>query len=244
MNTNEAKFILQARRPDGRDDAQALFSEALAQAARDPVLTGWLAREQAFDSAVVSRLREVGPPPGLRDAILAGARMQRRTPWWQTGRTLALAASLTLFFGLGVFWNGLRSGPGAEQLALGVMAEMGSPEHAPLALGGRGALKTILADARFRLAAGIPLDFAALKAGGCRSVTIAGRELLEVCFVREGVGEMHLYIARRDDFGDAGFEAKPRFHEEGNLAAVTWADSRLAYVMVSDAGVDALHAVL
>jgi hypothetical protein len=244
MNTNEAKFILQARRPDGRDDAQMPFSEALAQAGRDPVLGGWLAREQAFDTAVAARLREVGPPPGLRDAILAGARMQRSAPWWQSGRALALAASLTVLLGIGVFWNALRTSPGAEQLAQGVLAEVSSPEHAPLALGGRGALKTILGDASFRLVAGLPLDFDALKASGCRSVTIAGRELLEVCFVREGVGEMHLYIARREDFGGAGFEAKPRFREEGNLAAVTWADARLAYVMVSNAGMDALHAVL
>jgi anti-sigma factor RsiW len=244
MNTNEAKFILQARRPDGRDDAQAPFSEALAQAARDPVLTGWLAREQAFDLAVTARLREVAPPAGLRDAILAGARMERSTPWWRSGRMLALAASVTLVFGLGVFWSGLRGGPDAERLTAGVMAEMSSPDHVPLALGGRGELRALLADASFRLTSGLPMDFAALKAGGCRQVTIAGRELLEVCFVREGVGEIHLYIARRDDFGGAEFEARPRFREEGTLAAVTWADERLAYVMVSDAGMDALRAVL
>jgi hypothetical protein len=75
-------------------------------------------------------------------------------------------------------------------------------------------------------------------------VKIAGREVLEVCFERQGVGEMHLYVALRDNFAAAGIETKPRFREQGTLAAVTWADARFAYVMVSDAGVDALHAVL
>lgn len=244
MNTNEAKFILQARRPDGRDDAQAPISEALAQASRDPGLAGWLAQEQAFDAEIAARLREVGPPPGLRDAILAGVRMQRAAPWWKNARVLAMAASLVVLLGIAGFWTALRNAPDAERLARGVLEEMQSPEHAPLVMGGRGALRTILADARFRLGAGLPLDYDAIKAGGCRTVTIAGRELLEVCFVREGVGELHLYIARRDDFGGADFEAKPRFRGEGELAAVTWADARLAYVMVSDAGMDALQAVL
>ncbi|MBC8040705.1 MAG: hypothetical protein H7Y06_09195, partial [Opitutaceae bacterium] len=72
MNTNEAKFILRARRPDGRDDADPRFQEALEQARRDPALAAWMAREQAFDEAVAARLRAVEPPAGLRDAILAG----------------------------------------------------------------------------------------------------------------------------------------------------------------------------
>ena len=244
MNTNEAKFILQARRPDGRDDAQPPFSEALAQAARDPLLAGWLAREQAFDTAVVARLREVGPPPGLRDAILAGVRMQRPVSWWQRTLPVALAASVALILGLAASWSFVRAKPDAEKLVSLVMAEFVSPAHAPMVLGGSGTLKTLLADTRYRLSEGLRLDFAQLKADGCRSLTIGGRELLEICFMREGAGEMHLYIAKTDDFEAADAFKKPVFREQGNLASVAWADSRHTYVLVSDAGMDALHAVL
>ena len=244
MNTNEAKFILRARRPDGRDDTDPRFAEALGQARLDPALAGWLAREQAFDAAVAARLREVAPPAGLRDAILAGARMQRRTPWWRETSTLAMAAGLAVVIGLAAMWGAGRGRPGAESLALGSMAEWASPDHHPLVLGGRGALHDLLAAPGLRLTAGVPLDFDRLKAEGCRPLRIAGREVLELCFVREGVGELHLYIARRGDFGGDALDAEPVFRERGTLASVAWADESHAYVLVSDGGPAALRAVL
>ena len=41
MNNQEAKFILGAYRPGGRDAVDPMFSEALAQAGRDPELRAW-----------------------------------------------------------------------------------------------------------------------------------------------------------------------------------------------------------
>ncbi len=244
MNTNEAKFILRARRPDGRDDGESPFAAALEQARRDPALADWLTREQAFDETVTARLREVAPPAGLRDAILAGARMQRRTPWWRETYTLALAASLAVIFGLAAAWSTGRIAPGGERLALGAMADWEEPTHHAVVLVGHGALREALAATGLRLTAGLPLDFDRLRAAGCRTIRIAGREVLEVCFKREGAGDLHLYIARRRDFGGAALDAEPMFRERGTLASVGWADERHAYVLVSDSGAEALRAVL
>lgn len=244
MNTNEAKFILRARRPDGRDDADPRFAEALEQARRDPSLAAWVAREQAFDAMVSDRLREVTPPAGLRDAILAGARMQRAAPWWREARTLAMAAGLAVLLGVAALWSAGRIAPGGERLALGAMADWEEPTHHPVVMNGRGALRAILSDPAARLAGGLPLDFAQMKAAGCRTLRIAGREVLEVCFVREGAGELHLYVALRADFGGDELDARPMFRERGALASVAWADERHAYVLLSDGGADTLRAVL
>lgn len=238
MNTTEAKFILQARRPDGQDDADPRFAEALEQARRDPALSEWLAREQAFDAVVAGKLRTVQPPAGLRDAILAGARMSRPVPFWRRPQVLALAACVTIVIGLAAAWPALRPSRGTEQLALGVMDEVGSQAHHSAMPQARGRLHTLLADSSTRLAVGLPLDFAQLKADGCRSLSIGGREVLEVCFERGG--EFHLYVAKRDDFkGDA----QPMFRERGALATVTWTDERHAYVLVSGDGAAALRNV-
>ena len=75
MNNTEAKFILNAYRPNGRDANDATFSAALAQAKSDPALSVWFAREQAHGAAVAAKLHEVVPPAGLREAILAGGRV-------------------------------------------------------------------------------------------------------------------------------------------------------------------------
>ena len=236
MNTTEAKFILQARRPDGRDDSDPRFAEALEQARRDSALTDWLAREQAFDAAVAGKLRAVHPPSGLRDAILAGARMSRPVPFWRRPQVLALAASVAIILGLASAWPTLRPAADTERLALGVMNEVGSEAHHTAMPQARGRLHALLTDSSTRLAAGLPLDFAQLKADGCRSLRIGGREVLEVCFERGG--EFHLYVAKRDDFRGDG---QPMFRERGTLATVTWTDARHAYVLVSGDGAAALR---
>lgn len=245
MNTNEAKFILRARRPDGRDDAEPVFAEALEQARRDPALTAWLARERSFDEAVAAKLREVSPPAGLRDAILAGARMERPAPRRRETRAWAWAACVAVVLGLAALWGGGRgAAPGAEALALGAMEDWMLDSHHMDPLGGTGELHAAVMAPGVRLRAGLPIGLDAMKLGGCRVIEIAGREVLEVCFVREGAGALHLYVARRGDFGGGKFSETPMFRERGGLASVSWADERHAYVLVSDRGADALRAAL
>lgn len=239
MNSNEAKFILQARRPDGTDDAEPRFAEALEQARRDPALGEWLAKEQAFDAAVAAKLRAVQPPADLRAAILAGAKASRPAVWWKRPQVLAMAASVVIVCGLALAWPAMRPAATVDQLAMGVMGEVdGDAHHAAMPMP-RGELRALLTDPAAKLVAGLPFDFDQLKADGCRSLTIGGREVLEVCFERGGSG-FHVYVARRGDFrGDA----EPMFRERGALASVAWADAKHAYVLVSDDGAAALRNV-
>ncbi|MBC8010556.1 MAG: hypothetical protein H7067_10720, partial [Burkholderiales bacterium] len=195
--------------------------------------------------AVAARLRAVEPPAGLRDAILAGARMERREPWWSDARKLALAACVTILLGLAVFHGaGRGDAPGVESLALGAMDDWMLDTHHMDTLGGTGALRSAVMNPQSRLLAGLALDATTIKAGGCRVFSLAGREVLEVCFSREGAGELHLYVARRGDFGGEKFPETPIFRERGILASVSWADKRHAYVLVSDQGTSALRTVL
>ncbi|MBC8040663.1 MAG: hypothetical protein H7Y06_08985 [Opitutaceae bacterium] len=239
MNSNEAKFILQARRPDGSDDAEPRFSEALEQARRDPALTEWLAREQGFDTAVATKLRAVQPPADLRAAILAGARASRPVAFWLRPQVLAMAASVAIVCGLALAWPAMRSAATVDQLAMGVMTEVDSDAHHDAMPMARGALHAVLSDANTRLAAGFPLNFDQLKADGCRSVKIGGREVLEVCFERGGSG-FHIYVAKRGDFKGEG---EPMFRERGTLASVAWTDANHAYVLVSADGAAAVRGV-
>ncbi len=242
MNTTEAKFILQACRLDGQDATDPLFEEALEQSRQDPVLGAWFTREQAFDAAVAAKLRAVSPPADLRAAILAGARMSRPKSWWRQPRVLALAASVVLLFGLVAAWPDRAPVVEGGQFALDAMAEMGSPEHHPIVVGGRGPLHALLASTSTRLADGLPLSFAELKDDGCRSLRIAGHEVLEVCFERGG-SEFHLYVARGGDFPSKDADGAPMFLEQGRLASVSWRDRSHAYVLVTDSGAENLRGV-
>jgi len=245
MNNTEAKFILSAYRPGGRDAGDPAMAEALAQAARDPEMGAWLAREQAHGNAVTARLREIAPPAGLRDAILAGVRASGRDEpaqraWWARPTWLPLAAAAAVVLGLTAWW---RLAPARdatmEEFAVDFIDHgFELPKHsADLAV-----LKTWLGEQHGPLPEALPAKFAELHALGCRTLDFRGREISLVCFERGGK-EFHVFVARRDDAPGAA-DAAPRFLERGKFVAATWTDSKNRYVLVSAAGMDAVKQLL
>lgn len=74
MTNDEAKLILGAYRPTGEDAGDAIFGEATRRAQSDPQLAAWFAQSQGLDAAMRGKLRELTPPPGLKESILALAR--------------------------------------------------------------------------------------------------------------------------------------------------------------------------
>jgi hypothetical protein len=245
MKTTDAKFLLRALRPDGRDAGDPLFTEALAQARQDPVLAAWLAREQATDAAIAAQLAALAPPAGLRDAILVGARASAARPrraWWQQPVWLAAAACLALAATLAVLRR--PAAPAGNTLAAAALRDLAAAHdahvmHPP----GLAALEARLASSAAPVPAALAgLDLAQLRAGGCRTLAVSGHEVFELCFERDG-NWFHLYVARRTDFpSDA--PAAPVFANQAQLAAAAWADATHLYALVTDAGVAALRRVL
>jgi hypothetical protein len=244
MNNDEAKFMLQGYRPGGRDAGDPAMMAALEQARRDPALAGWFQREQAHGAAVAAKLREIAPPPGLRAAILAGARVSGRAdpvrPAWRHPAWLALAAGFALLLGLAGWWRFAPVGGASfEEYAMNVVDR-------GFVLGKRGddlaELKSWLAGQRGPLPGVLPAEFAALRALGCRTLEYRGRDVSLVCFER-GKREFHVFVARREDL-PPGEDSPPRFLARGDLVAATWTDARNRYVVVSDANMDTLKRLL
>jgi hypothetical protein len=257
MKTSEAKFLLRALRPDGRDAGDPLFAEALTQVHSDPTLRDWLAREQAADATVAAGLAALAPPPSLRDAILVGARASTARPrraWWQQPLWLAAAACLALAATLAVLRHpGRVAAPAETAFADAAFRDVQNNEsahlgHAP----GLAALDARLASTAASVPAALAgLDLAQLRAGGCRTLAVAGHEVFEFCFERDGKW-FHLYVAHRTDFlPGSGIEPKPAMSvEEGHgpmekrLAVASWSDSANLYALVTAAGPAALRQVL
>ena len=242
MTNNEAKFLLGAYRANGGDAANGIFGEALNQAKSDPALGAWLARAQAHDAAIAARLREIAPPAGLREAILAGGRASR-TPLVARRRPvvwLALAAGIAVLLTV-TFWPN-HAAAEAARIANFALEDTAHGKH-----GGHGeaagALQVLLSQPTTRLGAGLPVDFAALRATGCRTLSFAGHDLLEVCFQRNGAW-FHCYIANRADFPSLPAGAAATFAQQAQLGCASWSDATHHFAVVSDAGLDAIKRLL
>ncbi len=237
MNNDEAKFLLTAYRPGGRDANDPAMTEALAQARQDPALQEWLTRAQAHDAVVAGKLGEITPPPGLRDAILAGARLgsrtqaPRRRAWWRQPVWLAAAAALALLLSVGAWKLRPAKGTTLDEFAVNYVARgfMLEKRGADVA-----ALKSWLQEQGGPVPISLPARFAELRGLGCRTLQYQGKDISLVCFEREG-REFHVFVARREDFPDRPLEVAPRLRGANRLVAAAWSDTRNHYVLVSDA---------
>jgi len=242
MSNDEAKFILAAYRPDGRDASDARFAEAVAQAERDPELRVWWERQRAFDTQVAAKLAEVLPPPDLREAILAGGRVSRpHRRAWNRPVWLAAAAAVALLAMAAVALRPSLRAPSIEDFAAFAVKDMihDYAAHAGSPPGLEG-VQGKLAAATLPLPQGLKLSLDELRRNRCRTVSIAGREVFEICFQRDG-SWFHLYAARRSDFPAGSADPKALLFSQGNFSATAWADSANAYALVARGGAATLQ---
>jgi len=251
MTLQEAKFILNSYRPNGSDSGSAAFGDALRMAGEDPVLGVWFARSRELDAAVAAKLAQVAPPPGLREAILAGARVgeshRRRGPAWGWMGGLAAAAALAIgLFSMRVPVRHQQPSiaPSAEVAPIAVFAidDMVHGKH-----GGTGdpaaALVARLQTKGSSIPSGAEIGFDKLKATGCRTLSWNGEDMVEVCFVRDGT-LFHLYVLRRGGLGDDDAVGGPFYLQQAAGAAASWSDAHFDYALASTAGVEAIRRLL
>lgn len=246
MTNLEAKFVLSAYRPNGSDARDPAMVEALEQAHRDPALGAWLSQEQAHSSAIAGKLRQVAPPAGLRDAIVAGVRAgqsaaPRSTSTWQSPLILAAAASVAVLLTALAWWRlSPVTGRNLDDFALNVVAHgfVLAERSADV-----GQLKSWLAARSSPLPAELPASFARLRALGCRNLKFEGRDVSLVCF-EEGGKEFHVFVARREDFPGRAERIAPAFDVSRHLVTTGWSDGRNHYVVVSDAALEDVKRLL
>lgn len=244
MNNNEAKFILHGYRTSGADADDPVFEAALEQATKDPALSEWFSRQQAFDQKVSAALQATPVPASLREAILAGGsvsttRVTEKKRWWTRAVPLALAASVAIVAGvLALMWP--KQSAALQDFIL-ADARLGAIH------GGHGHaesdLQVAVNDPAMRLGGKLPLNFASLRDKGCRVIQFHGRDIAEACFNRNGVW-FHCYVGRAADFPAVAIGGIPAIVEAGASAVALWSDGEHVVFVVSKAGANSLRSLL
>ena len=244
MTNDEAKFILQAYRPNGADAGDATFQAALAQAKQDAALGRWWESQQKFDREVARKLRAVEPPAELLSAILTGAVDSQAgvRSWWRQPKWLAMAASVLLVFSVGLssLWSP-RARAADDLPVFAVDYVVGgfflSEHNSDVA-----ALRAWLTKQHAPLPTELPAGFAQLRGLGCKTLDYRGKEVSLICF---GTGkEYHLFVARREDFPLLPANTVPQYLVRKGHSSAAWSDEKNHYVVVTDDSLKALKECL
>jgi len=229
MNTQEAKFILQAYRPGGEDANDPQFAEALQQAKNDPELAKWFAEQTAFDLAMSRALRQVKPPDHLRENILAGGRVTRPAFWSRRAVWWAMAAAFVLLLGLGTFW--LHSMRFADYMDKMAAASASSQGHVEVKISDLGQIQAWLANRGMETNFVMPTALSDVPATGCRVLDWRGHKISMLCYMLEGSRHVDLFVAEKSDFT---FPPADRLHfgKINDLTTAIWGKNDKVYLMI------------
>lgn len=105
MTQNEAKEILLLYRPGTTDADDPEVAEARLLAEQDPELRQWFTQEQAFQSKMRAKFREIPAPERLKVQLLARRKIVRPPlEFWQRPVWIAAAAIFVALLSLTIFW--------------------------------------------------------------------------------------------------------------------------------------------
>ena len=145
MTIQEAKEILQAFRPGTRDEEDSFFAEALEVMEGNADLRAWFTAQKEFDQGMAQALRSQTLPAGLEESLLTlSARVYRAEPPRFKPRIalLAMAASLAILVGIGVF----HLPSAAPHMAVSLTTEKFASEALAIRNAGKIALETTSTD--------------------------------------------------------------------------------------------------
>jgi hypothetical protein len=227
-----AKLILSAYRPHGQDADDPTFADALAAAGQDATLADWLREQQEFDRAIADRLAQVAPPPGLRERIIAGAKVSRTREWWQWPQVWAVAA---MFLILVVFGERLAP-PHHRELAdwqthaLGVLDELEAGRTGFNKSAKNSAELTAWLREHAAPTPAVPSKLTATETWGCKTWTWQGRQVSLMCF-KAGEKGVHLFTTDRAGLADSPPEGKPEFARHGEWVVASWSQGDKTHML-------------
>ncbi len=245
MNSEEAKLFLSARRRHGQDDGDPRMAEALEHTRHDPELRAWYDEQQAFDASICEKLAQLGPPPGLAGQILAEQRVRCARRNRRAVATLAIAASVTLLFSVGLWQFWPAPAPMTQFAAMRVDMTKFLATFPELDLATDQWPEIVRWLTRKTALEGLELPLAAQRFPGlgCREIEWRGKRLMLVCFVAQGE-IVHLFVLPKAELGDASITDSTAFAVENGWNTASWTKGEATYCMMTRASLSFLKTLL
>jgi hypothetical protein len=255
MNSQRAKFLLGAYRPNHGDQDDPEFAEALAFARDDEELREWLDDQMNFDRGIVECVSRFMPTPDLYQNILHGVRVSRggdaegnvlRRFWSGTGiRAMAAVLLLGLFVGAMIWapWNIQdRSDVYASLNCRDCAVEVIDDLHAGVArldlrTGDADDVKAFLLNSHSGVALADGVELGAVKPMGCKKISSRTGTVTIVCFRQEGtLYHLATFEIKNPSASDLPDSGAPRYSHHGDLVAATWRKGPLGRMLLTTQG--------
>lgn len=222
MNTQEAKFILQAFRSENLDCEDPRMQQALVQVRRDPELARWFEEEKAWDNAMRDQLKRIPVPPDLRQDILAARKISSPERWKYRRAWFAAAAAILLFVGSGAFL--LQNDPPdpLEDYRLAMTEFLMQAEQKIQFRGPMDDVRGYLSSQNAASSFDLPGHLGSLSSLGCRVLDWNGRKVSLICFESEDQKVWHLFVVDEAAFQSTYSPDFPRLVREGEFLTATW----------------------
>lgn len=235
MTNEEAKFILSAYRPNGRDASDPSMAEALEQAARDPELAAWFQAERSFDEIISAKLNEVSVPPELKPTILAGHRVMGDSAGpSRFFHGLRWAAAFLICAGA-LMWLNLGDKKPASPLArfrADMTAHLAS-RTAPLDFRAKSLpeVRQWLGQEHAIAELEVPQRLAAQGTMGCQILEWNGAKVTLVCFDIGDWEMAHLLVVDRRAFSSLPDSAEPTLNQSAGWTTASWVKGDRVYLL-------------
>lgn len=246
MDKQELKMRLAACRPSGQDNGDSAIREALEWLPGDPEAVEWFSRSQALDQAICCRIEHLAVPAGLRERILAGARISEQKREWS--RRLWLAAAAVVLAGFAVLMLEKRTLPlslTSDIAAVASLREYRDDVASAFLKMHDSSFRLDLADSNvvkvksWLSEHGAPAEVE-LRAGlntaepfGCKIIDWRGRRVSMMCFGKNN-DEAHLFVVDRSAIRDLGTIEPGRIERVNGIEVMAWQDDKRAYVLMGD----------
>ena len=245
MDKQEAKKILQALRPSDLDTTEPAFAEALDLLESDPELQEWWEAQQAFDRAVVAKLKEVPIPDDLRATILSSRKVEQFKPLPQFSAWLAAAAALAIFCALGTSEYISNFGPLPRDEYTAAVLPLLNHDVPSLAMASSDRDKIMAWLKENNAPTGnLPTKMAYAPTVGCQKYSVHGHPVSLICFIMPNGGIAHLLIVDKQALTDPPGVGTPEMDHLESWYTATWSDARMSYILATQSDPNVLKQLL
>jgi hypothetical protein len=242
MNRDEAKYILRAYQPGGRDAGDPQFREALEMVRRDPELAAWFAHEQQTDANLARTFQQFPVPPALRGQLLVARKIVRPKTWWKHPAMAGMVAACLM---MALFL--IRPSPKGEFSEFhSYVAETASKlDHLDIQTSDRTQIQEWFHNHKAPENFAIPEKLVARASVGCRVFAWNKQKVSLVCFELQNKKVAHLFVVDRSALKNAPSGSKPSFQTTNDgLATASWSDPERTYIMAMAQGEEDLKNLL